>query len=772
MGLTRNLAIGLAWMLVVVVSLVLISVRLSFSYDLGVLLPRASSPAEKVLVERVGQSPGANVLFLGIRSSNQKQLAELTRSLRKSPLYSRVVNPHESFDIEDVPAVIDRYRYLLDGRDLSVSFLTDQLKDRAKELRLIGGRQFAELVARDPSLAAAHTLTQSSGYLYRPPDDPTVQSESIIIIETVAPGFDIAGQREAIAHLQSQIQQTFGPSPPDSRISGVGMIGTILEQQIRQEAQTRSIAASILLILILSIAYRRPTPVLLAGIPVVTGGIVALAVLSVLSESVHGITLAFGFTLLGVGIDYPVHYFSHSRRIEASTAIRNIWPTLRLGVISTLIAYMALSLSGSEGTRQLGIFTVAGLTTIALVTRYVLPAIDSFRAGTTTHTTTYAIDAIGSGSGPPSNRDAAPLRWIPLPFVCIFATLAVALNWDGQIFDDDLSRLSPVSDELISIDQELRQAAGTPDTRMLIAIRHDTVEQVLQATEQIELKLRELPTDVLEGTVAVSRLLPSKETQRRRLEKLPESAVLATRIREATSVAGMNPTMFEAFIKSVQSSKSLRLLDPDAYRGSLLEPLVDSQLYNSEGQWVSIISLHSDASRQNLVQALNGALKSLPDTENATVVDLKHSSETLVKRYRRGIAYVLFIAIAIIVCLLIRQTTLRRGCWAMAATLTSVVASASLVYSVGGRLDLYHMIALLLVAGLVLDYALFLSREQASGRDSVDTRHAVLTCASSTALTFALLAMSTIPALHSLGSIVAVGALVGLGICWWCTQMK
>jgi len=108
----------------------------------------------------------------------------------------------------------------------------------------------------------------------------------------------------------------------------------------------------------------------------------------------------------------------------------------------------------------------------------------------------------------------------------------------------------------------------------------------------------------------------------------------------------------------------------------------------------------------------------------------------------------------------------------MAATLTSVVASASLVYSIGGRLDLYHMIALLLVAGLVLDYALFLSREQVSERDTVDTRHAVLTCAASTILTFALLALSTIPALHSLGSIVAAGALIGLGVCWWCTQME
>jgi len=591
MELTRNFAIGLAWMLAVVVSLVVISARLSFSYDLGVLLPRASDPAEKVLVERVGQSPGANILFLGIESSDQNQLAELTRSLRQSPHFSRVVNPYESFDIEDIPPIIDRYRYLLDDRELSVSFLTAELNDRAKELRLIGGRQFAELVARDPGLAAAHTLTQSSEYFYRPPGEITVQSESIIIIETVAPGFDIAGQREAIAHLDTQIEQTFGASPPGSRISGVGMIGTILEQQIRKEAQTRSIAASILLVFILSLAYRRPTPVLLAGIPVVTGGIVALAVLSVFSESVHGITLAFGFTLLGVGIDYPVHYFSHSRQADASLAIRNIWPTLRLGVISTLIAYTALSLSGSEGTRQLGIFTVAGLTTIALVTRYVLPAIESLKADASARVT----DLNTPRTALAGDHYAASPRWLPLTFVFILATLAVALRWDGQFFDDDLSRLSPVPDELISVDQELRQAAGTPDTRMLIAVRHDTVEQVLQATEQIELKLHQLPTDVLKGAVAVSRLLPSKKTQRKRLAKLPESTVLKTRIREASTPAGINPAMFEAFIESVQSTRSLRLLDADAYRGSQLEPLINSQLYSSEGQWVSIISLHSEA---------------------------------------------------------------------------------------------------------------------------------------------------------------------------------
>ena len=91
---------------------------------------------------------------------------------------------------------------------------------------------------------------------------------------------------------------------------------------------------------------------------------------------IHGMTLAFGITLLGVVDDYPIHLFSHlTKESRAPAVMKEIWPTMRLGVVATALGFSALLLSGFPGLSQLGLFAMVGLFTAACVTRWVLPHI-------------------------------------------------------------------------------------------------------------------------------------------------------------------------------------------------------------------------------------------------------------------------------------------------------------------------------------------------------------------------------------------------------------
>ena len=77
--------------------------------------------------------------------------------------------------------------------------------------------------------------------------------------------------------------------------------------------------------------------------------------------SLHGITLAFGMTLLGVAVDYPLHLFSHLRDDETpQSTLRRVWPTLRLGVLTTALGYLAMVFSDFDGLRQLAVFAIGG----------------------------------------------------------------------------------------------------------------------------------------------------------------------------------------------------------------------------------------------------------------------------------------------------------------------------------------------------------------------------------------------------------------------------
>ncbi|MCW0461943.1 hypothetical protein NB717_003011 [Xanthomonas sacchari] len=77
----------------------------------------------------------------------------------------------------------------------------------------------------------------------------------------------------------------------------------------------------------------------------------------------------------------------------------------------------------------------------------------------------------------------------------------------------------------------------------------------------------------------------------------------------------------------------------------------------------------------------------------------------------------------------------------------------------GVELNLFHLIALILAAGLGLDYALFFDHAGDDRADQLRTLHALIVCSLMTLLVFALLAASSIPVLRAIGSTVALGVL-------------
>ncbi|MGH8519740.1 MAG: MMPL family transporter, partial [Panacagrimonas sp.] len=72
---------------------------------------------------------------------------------------------------------------------------------------------------------------------------------------------------------------------------------------------------------------------------------------------------------------------------------------------------------------------------------------------------------------------------------------------------------------------------------------------------------------------------------------------------------------------------------------------------------------------------------------------------------------------------------------------------------VGQRLTVFHLIAMLLVMGIGLNYALFFDRPEGSTLFSL-----LVTCAT-TLLAFGTLAFSSNPVLHAIGLTVTAGAL-------------
>lgn len=91
--------------------------------------------------------------------------------------------------------------------------------------------------------------------------------------------------------------------------------------------------------------------------------------------------------------------------------------------------------------------------------------------------------------------------------------------------------------------------------------------------------------------------------------------------------------------------------------------------------------------------------------------------------------------------------------------LTTLLLAGGL-HAAGVPLSLFHLVALVLAAGLGLDYALFFEHASDDEADQRRTLHALLVCSLSTLLVFALLATSSLPVLRAIGITVSAGVVL------------
>ena len=101
----------------------------------------------------------------------------------------------------------------------------------------------------------------------------------------------------------------------------------------------------------------------------------------------------------------------------------------------------------------------------------------------------------------------------------------------------------------------------------------------------------------------------------------------------------------------------------------------------------------------------------------------------------------------------------RRVLRVLAPMALSTLLILAVLRGLGVELNLFHLVSLILAAGLGLDYALFFDHAGDDRGEQLRTLHAVIVCSLTTLLVFSLLALSSIPVLRAIGSTVTIGVL-------------
>jgi predicted exporter len=575
---------------------------------------------------------------------------------------------------------------------------------------------------------------------------------AIVFLGTRHSALDGGAQRPLMAAIQGafdEVNRRAGGALALQR-AGVAPIAVDAERRMSGDLTQISALSTAAVLLVLILMFGSVRNVVLAFLPVVGGALASITAALLLFGQVHGLTLAIGSTLIGAAIDYPILLLTHrvlAPDESAEQALDHVWMGAFMGGVTTAAGFIALTWTSFPGVREMAVASAIGMLAALVVTRYVMPPLLRGRPRRP------ALPERGSVLG------ARSIDWlrrhgrIAAAFVGL-AGLACVLGLPTLRWRDTLSDISGADPALRAETERVRTLVSRVDEgRLVIASARDE-EQALRVNDEVAARLeRARQAGLVSAVVSLHSFLWSAELQLRNRAAVAAVPGLADRALAALGREGFKPEAFAPFRRTVAGLQGppapppLRLSDLHA---SPLETVVRPFTVRL-GDEIGILTFVRDLKDPAALAA------TLADLPGVRIFDQVRFLNETYARFRVQTLEAIGIGHGLI--LLILFIRYRRVRPVVAALVPPVLAGAATLGLLGAARvepNLLHVLSLLLVLSMGVDYAVFLvecGRERNLGPTTMSLWGAEVT----TILSFGLLALSKTQALRGFGLTVVIG---------------
>jgi predicted exporter len=336
---------------------------------------------------------------------------------------------------------------------------------------------------------------------------------AVLFLRTRARAFDSQAQApflEGIAAAFARADAAYAGTLQLDQ-SGANRFAVRMERDISQDLTRVSTLSMLGLGLVMFGLFRSARLLLIAAVPLGAGMLAGMAVTLAVYGQVHGVTLAFGASLLGVALDYVEHLYCHHAVAPhaggPAATLRAIGPALITGAVTTLIGFLALGGSGFRGLEEVALFSSVGLCGALAATFSMLPGL----LPETTRPVPLRERVVSRLSRFFDGLRAQRARLWALPALAL-AFCAIGLPRVHMSRDFMLGQLDP---ELLSEDQRVRARVARVDQSRFVLALADDEETALQADDRVAAVLEHAVAEhTLGGYQSLARLLPSAQHQR------------------------------------------------------------------------------------------------------------------------------------------------------------------------------------------------------------------------------------------------------------------
>ncbi len=681
--------------------------------------------------------------------------------------------------------------------DVAESFEPGSLRARARSLRreLSGpaGAFVRELAQADPWMFFSRHLdrlreAQPESIRHRLGQFVTGSRDqyAVLFLGTRASAFNTQAGRQVQAGIHEAFVRVNKSHGGALRLeqAGIHRLAIASESSIRSDiarVSTVGVCATLVLILLVFRSWRF---VFIAALPIASGMLVATAVTGWWFGSIHGLTFAFGATLIGVAIDYVAHLLNHHvldpraldrRSTDGAQAgpyrtLRRIAPGLALGAATTLVGLSGLSWTSFPGIAEMSLYTSVGVAVAFLVTTLVLPNFIPSRAPTSFHRTLerqcgHFLVSLGRQ------------RWVGWGILAFAVALSGWGVWQVR-WEDDLRSFQGIDQTLLDEEARVRARVSGDDAGRLVVARGRTVQEVLERNDSVHRVLRDAKAQgVLKGFRSLHDLVPSARHQQQILRAIPSDAW--QRSSRALAAEGFRPEAFVEFERALREpTDAVHLRD---IRHTALERLVEpfvvqvpaaTKPAGAQPSWgkkkpdSKEVLDSRDTMVLSMVQGVRDPARLSRAVNALKGVRLFEQTKFLQSAYRgfrvRTVEMVLGGLVLVLLLVVVRYRSLPA---ALAAFLPAVLAAGctiGLLTLLGQRVSLLHVVALLLVLSMGVDYGVFLVEARRDSSGASVTCVGLLFACLSTVASFGVLSLSDNPGLHAIGMTATLGVVLSL----------
>ena len=393
---------------------------------------------------------------------------------------------------------------------------------------------------------------------------------------------------EGIRHLKDQ----FEAAHPSIKVEYFGPAAVAVANAGRIKADiyiTVSLAMAALFVFI-SLFYRNLGTFFVVVTPGVFGAIVAIAVLAIARDSVSAISLGVGSVLLGITIDYALHFFTHFKKEKNVQALfKDLTIPLLMSSITTACAFLSLIFIRSSALQDLGIFAGVSVLGAVFYTLVFLP-----------HMITQGVEKTE-----PKNKNVVErfVSWLAeYPFykkswaVIILVVLSVVslFTWKQVSFENNMLKLNYMPEHLETYQEGINAISNFSANNIYVAFNGNNINEALQANTTLMQEMERLKAqDSIFDFYALNNIIPSPERQKEGLRHWknfwqshqPDSVVRD--LNQAADTYGFRKGAFSSFEKVL--SEEYKAISPEDIN-DILSVMGDDLIIKNDDGSVSVLS--------------------------------------------------------------------------------------------------------------------------------------------------------------------------------------